>query len=572
MLFRIYRRLLFAMVTSDPPCPSAAPEEAAIGRLEVRLLLFGATLSLLICAGLLIYGSGRGLDLTDEIFYIIWARDPNAYALIYQPFGYLLHPLFNLTGGSLQLFRLSGFAITAAAGAWLGYSLAPTGRRLLFSVQGAASALTIFFPWIITPSYNSAANVGAMLVITGLLQAQARRWLPAAIAGAVGVCLAAFAKPPLCAIAVVAMLVTAAVSRRGPTTRGLIAALVLAVALISTLLSPIDAPGLVSRMSAAQHILALPNTPLGLPVKILRDALAVPLVLIGAFIAAALSFALRRTRWFTWPGYAAVALSLCYIVSVAGDAVDGEIPDFIGLSLVLAAAGYAGVLQGRWPPNPLAIGWLLGAPAAVALGTFNNQWSQLNFSMCFPFLALFLLASTDPVAFRRAAFHVLSCAGPAIVMLVAAFDPYSLPASIFDQQIPVEHPITHSKVLVDSETADFVRYANGHAKDAILIDLSGTGPGVAAVLGAKAPVLPWLNPATPTWPDVVWSRLSKTDRENAWFVGPVLPLFARTAPARWFESRKSEYCPDALPEMPFWGQEQVLVVWRPCPKGKSLSR
>ena len=88
------------------------------------LLVAGVLLSLLICGGLLVYGSGRGLDLTDEIFYLIWTRDPNAYALVYQPFGYLLHPLFGLVGGNLQIYRLSGFAIASGAGALLGWSAA----------------------------------------------------------------------------------------------------------------------------------------------------------------------------------------------------------------------------------------------------------------------------------------------------------------------------------------------------------------------------------------------------------------------------------------------------------------
>ena len=70
----------------------------------------------LTCAGILVYGSGRGLDLTDEIFYLVWAADPKAYGLVYQPFGYLLHPLYRLVGGDLQAYRLAGMGIAAGAG------------------------------------------------------------------------------------------------------------------------------------------------------------------------------------------------------------------------------------------------------------------------------------------------------------------------------------------------------------------------------------------------------------------------------------------------------------------------
>jgi len=528
--------------------------------------LLAVSVSLVICGGLLIYGAGRGLDLTDEVFYLVWTRDPNAYALIYQPFGYLLHPLFELVGGDLRLFRLSGCAIAAVSGAFLGFTLAPRrSERRLFALHGAVAALTIFFPWIITPSYNSAANVGAILIIIALLQGWAQRPVPVVIAGGAGLCIAAFAKPPLFAIAVTIMLVATAATGRLRTGLAFIAALLLDVALASLLLSPADVPGLLRRMAYTQHLLALPNTPLGLPLKMLRDGLVVPPLLLGGSITATLGFVCWRSPWATWLGYAAVALSLCYVIAIAQDAIDGEIPEFIGYALILVAMGYAVVLRGRWSVTPAALALLLGAPAAVALGTFNNQWSQLNFSMCFPFLALFVLADADPHAWRRSAFHGLAVAGPAVVLLVAAFDPYSLPAPIFAQQVPVEHPVTHSRILVDQETADFVRSAAGRGKGQLVVDLSGTGPGVAAELGARAPVLSWLNPATPTWPDVVWSRLDAQDRQQAIFVGPVWPLFARTAPARWLAGHQASYCREMLPEMPFWGTEKRLAVWRPCP-------
>ncbi|WP_174280244.1 hypothetical protein [Sphingomonas bacterium] len=148
--------------------------------------------SLLVCGGLLAYGAGRGADLTDEIFYLVWTRDPDAHALTYQPFGYLLHPLLGLVDGDLRSYRLGGFAIAAGAGALLGSSV-PAARRgaPLLPLHGALAALTIFFPWIITPSYNSAANVGAMLAIAGVLNVRAGRRVPGAIEAAAGLCLAA---------------------------------------------------------------------------------------------------------------------------------------------------------------------------------------------------------------------------------------------------------------------------------------------------------------------------------------------------------------------------------------------
>ena len=532
------------------------------------LLVAGVLLSLLICGGLLVYGSGRGLDLTDEIFYLIWTRDPNAYALVYQPFGYLLHPLFGLVGGNLQIYRLSGFAIASGAGALLGWSAAADrSGRLLLALYGALAALTIFYPWIITPSYNSAANAGAMLISAGILNGVSEKRserIAGSFAAGSGLCIAAFSKPPLFVLAVATMLAVALWRRRRQESIHLLAALALAGVAISLILPPSALIALLRRIVSSQHILALPNTPLGLPAKIARDWGLVPFTLTGAALAAVLAFALRRWRWSGCAAYAAILLSLLYIAHIAGEAIDGGLPDFIGLALVTMAAGYAGLLQRQSGVRLPVMFMLVAAPLAVALGTFNNQWFQFNFSMAFPFLALFALAAADPVRWRQVMAWVICLAGPVAVMLLAALYPYSLPDSIFEQQIAIHPPLAEGRILVDEETASFVRSARGRATGALLIDLSGTGPGVGAILGARVPGLPWLNPATETWPDVVWSRLSPQQRANAWFVGPVWPSFDQTAPASWLAAHKANYCPITLAPMTFWDHQRVLQLWRPC--------
>lgn len=541
----------------------------AVGR--SRRLFAAALLSLLIPAALLTYGAGRGFDLTDEVFYLVWTGDPTAYALTYQPFGYLLHPLFHLAGEDLQAWRLAGFAMAAVAGAFLALALpAAGGRRGPFAIYGAAAALTIFFPWIITPSYNSAANVGALLMLGGALRAFDARppaRLLAALTIGVGLCAAAFGKPPLFAIAGLALALTALAAPRARP--ALLAGLALAAVLMSLILPPGELIALLGRLSLSQHVLSLPNTPLALPAKIARDGLLVPWPLTAAAFAAAIGLVLRRSPGFLRAGvalgYAAAAFGLGYLAAALPDVLEGGgVPDFLGLALGVVAAGYAAMVCPRARADRLAVLALIAAPVAVALGTFNNQWFQLNFSLAFPFLALFALAAADPFPSRRAAARLLALAGPVAVMTLAAFQPYSLPAPIFDQQVPVAVPLAKGVIRVDAETAAFIRGARGLARGDLLVDLSGTGPGVAAVLGARAPVLLWLNPATPTWPDVVWSRLSPAERERASFVVPVWPAFSASAPARWLAAHRGRYCPTPLPPMTFWGERRALELWRPC--------
>ncbi|WP_139810049.1 hypothetical protein [Sphingomonas azotifigens] len=545
------------------------PAESPAAKAHAIPLLVATVLALLLSGGLLLYGAGRGIDLTDEIFYLVWARDPEAYPLLYQPFGYLLHPLYVLLGGDVARYRLTGFAITALAGALLGGGVAPrVAQRGRFALFGAGAALVIYFPWILTPSYNSAANIGAMLVLAGVAtllrhQTPAPGSRLAVVAIACGLCAAAFAKPPLFALSGVLLLVLAGLALRRHRWRSvaLLAALILAALLINLFLPLRQIPALLARIAASQHILALPNTPTHLPIKILGDWAAVPPLLSAAALAVAGALVLRRTRWAIWLGHCGIACALLYVATTIPDALDGGIPEFPGLALLLIAAGYAALVARA---DALLIALLLVAPFAVALGTFNNQWAQLDFSMVFPLLALFRLAGEDPVRWRQAGAYALSLAAAPLLLLAAALSPYSLPDSLFAQQIPVTHPITGSRLLVDAETADFLNGAHGQAQGALLVDLSGTGPGVAAALGAKAPVLLWLNPATASWPDVVWDRLSEAERARAWFVVPALPLFAPSGPARWLAAHRGAYCATRLPRMTFWWEERALEVWRPC--------
>jgi hypothetical protein len=83
-------------------------------------------------------------------------------------------------------------------------------------------------------------------------------------------------------------------------------------------------------------------------------------------------------------------------------------------------------------------------------------------------------------------------------------------------------------------------------------------------------VVAWLNPASPAGPDIVWSRLTLEERENAWFVGPVWKDFERSTPARWLAAHKADYCAATLPPMVFWKEERTLQIWRPCRSGARI--
>ena len=67
--------------------------------------------------GTVIAGANRGFDLTDEAYYLLSIEEPAAYRMTSTLFGYALHPLHGLLGGSVTALRIVGLAVLAACGA-----------------------------------------------------------------------------------------------------------------------------------------------------------------------------------------------------------------------------------------------------------------------------------------------------------------------------------------------------------------------------------------------------------------------------------------------------------------------
>jgi hypothetical protein len=63
---------------------------------------------------------GRGFDFTDQAFYLMLAQQPAGYELTYGLFGYGLHPLYELVGGSIASMERVGALLLVVLGAALG--------------------------------------------------------------------------------------------------------------------------------------------------------------------------------------------------------------------------------------------------------------------------------------------------------------------------------------------------------------------------------------------------------------------------------------------------------------------
>jgi hypothetical protein len=116
----------------------------------------------------------RGLDRTDEGFYLNLISRPDDDPATVLPFGYVYHPLYTLVGGSIVGLRWFGMLLTVALGmlaTWtmlglprlVGRAL-PRGARAAFAAAIGPTGLFVFLALPLTPSYNS-LNLQAMLVV-----------------------------------------------------------------------------------------------------------------------------------------------------------------------------------------------------------------------------------------------------------------------------------------------------------------------------------------------------------------------------------------------------------------------
>src|SRR5450756_2621650 len=118
----------------------------------------------------------RGFDFTDQSFYLMLAQQPAGYDLTYGLFGYGLHPLYELVGGSIASMQRVGALVLVVLGAALGFVISnktrmdwrrPAGAQIV--AVSASLPLAYYLLWVPVPGYNWIALVGAMVLLTAML-------------------------------------------------------------------------------------------------------------------------------------------------------------------------------------------------------------------------------------------------------------------------------------------------------------------------------------------------------------------------------------------------------------------
>ena len=128
----------------------------------------------LLWIGELLVNRGRGLDASDESYYLLSVQFPHAFRASATGFDSLLAPIWWLTGKSIGRFRVAGVLMLVGAlfaVAWLCSQLVSsiagwTARAATIVIGAALAALsfTFYTLWLPTPGYNLVALVLALLV------------------------------------------------------------------------------------------------------------------------------------------------------------------------------------------------------------------------------------------------------------------------------------------------------------------------------------------------------------------------------------------------------------------------
>jgi hypothetical protein len=430
------------------------------------------------------WGLWRGIDLTDEGYYLNSISLPFLYKATYSQFGFVLHPIYVLVGGDLILLRLAGLLpLTLAAAFFVSTFLRlPLIRpplqktaRLVLTVGGSCAVLLEYFPWTPTPNYNLLNLFGVLIIFTGWLRIfatsedAASQW---------------WCRPGAIVVFALGFVIVALVK---PTT-----AAVLAIG-VTGLTLPFGRRALIDVIFAGSLSFLL-------------------VVLILLAIDGDLSTVIVRYR-----------NSLVYNeLFKAGHDLSGSFT--LGAEMLLGVCG--AYLLGRRlkhgrgvDPRYIAVlTALIFAPIAIAFGTNAGILKSAPRAGVFWVIAIALvIIIAAPPNIRLPSLYftmAVSACGVLIVLVHAIQKPYRINGPLWQQTEWICSATQERVVKVDPATADYFRTLQTGARSAgfqvgmPIIDLTAMGPTTIYMLGGEPVGFPWINGGYPGSRNVTLHALS----------------------------------------------------------------
>jgi len=161
----------------------AVPQPLRGKRLSATVDPVLTVLLFLFSLSLLLFLSGRGLDLADESYYVLAMQWRDYDMPSTSGFGRVLGPLYDLMGQDLVRFRRFGIIVLAIAGFLFGQSAnryfeSHWQRRVGGLEILMATGALMYYSWLpTTPSYNWLNLLGMLVVTTALLHTSATAML-----------------------------------------------------------------------------------------------------------------------------------------------------------------------------------------------------------------------------------------------------------------------------------------------------------------------------------------------------------------------------------------------------------
>ncbi len=517
------------------------------GRLGAGLaLLSGLAATAAVVAGLVVCFAAvhRGLDLTDESYYILSELHPKTYLRSFTEFQVVVGPVLSIVR-YVWVLRVVKLAALVAANLFLAWAFVTTAPTLLGSrfrrvdrlAVGAAVVAGALLPSTLSPQTPGYNETTAWIVTCGsaLLLLLADKRVPRAgepVAWmAVGVLTwlqllvkwpAAVAMAPLAVLAVVR-------TRPRPwsiprSVAAVVAGLVASALVTWFVVAPL--PELIRGIHRGSTALAtFEGHQTG---KLLRsyvsDLWDIPRTIVPSYwyllVAAVAAGALVTTRRFARAGVAVAALGLCVltpVLVVEKQIRGGVLPTetllnrlsvlMLYVVLVFVSGAVATTIRSRRPPSlrkVLLVASFLMTPFLSALGTNNAIWFNAFFLAGFWVLAALAVASTAFGRQGRPLVHGFALASATLIAFMA-FDgtwhhPYrQLPLSADVVTVGSDGPL--SGLVVDPATATFIREVRAEVRASsgrlppTMVVWSGI-PGAVVAGRVVQPAYAWVTPYT----------------------------------------------------------------------------
>ena len=488
----------------------------------------------------------RGLDLTDESFYLLLIRSPFDYETMAIFFGFFYHPLSLLVQHDPALLRLMNIVATFSLASFFGFSLmvriaevGGTGRSVgLFPLVSASLLILLYGPFLemrMTPSYNPMALQGILLAAAGAFLVRYRPHISLLMIAAGGLMLF-LAKPPgallLGALVLGYLAVTG--SACWPTLGRLGVILLAGFLLLFIAIDESPAKVLSRYLQSAEFarkidpMYSLWNLlrPGWLPIKFRQFA-------VGGLLVGGLVWVGMKSRGSAFPGVGGLACAAALLivgVNQGGLSLPSFWIDEIGLQVLafpVAAALLFAAQKGRSPfCSPVApeFFFLLLLPYVYVFGTGRAYWDNLPGACYFWFMAavpLILLGFSKENSEKILSLWILifllmgSC-----IFSIAGENPYRQNQALGKQSEKLKLVGWKVGLKVEKERFDYYQALQRGASQAglkpgsYLIDLSGASPGVSVVLDLIPLGSPWMPGGYPGSLEVAEFLLGNTDPEK----------------------------------------------------------